>query len=187
MQVLKDEIRNKILHVAENMFCQKGYRDTTTRQIAEEVGIRVSNLYLYYENKESIFCAVTDGFHRYFLHGLEDFLGHDDRNSAIGVGISQILQEIIIADHKKFVILTDKSQGTKYEGFKQQIILQLHQHMKSQVKKEFGGNDLILYILARNFIEGIVEIAKNYKNESWLKSNIETLVCYHIKGMEFLI
>ncbi len=97
------------------------------------------------------------------------------------------MQKIINADHKKFVILTDKSQGTKYEDFKQQIILQLHRHMKSQVKKEFSDNDLLLCVLARNLFEGIVEISKNYQDEGWLKINIDILLHYHIKGMEYLL
>lgn len=187
MQVLKDEIRNKILIVAENSFYTKGFKDTTTRQIAEEVGIRVSNLYLYFENKEAILHGVVDGFHRYFLDGLKVFFDHNDRNNNIDVGISKILQEIICADHKKFVILTDKCQGTKYENFKQHIILHLFEHMKSQVNRAFISDDLILYILAKNFTDGIVEIAKNYQDGRRLQYNIESLVNYHIKGMEHLL
>lgn len=64
MQVLKEEIRKKILNAAENIFYQKGFRGATTRSIANEVGISVSNLYLYYENKEAIFYGVTDGLDR---------------------------------------------------------------------------------------------------------------------------
>jgi len=187
VQVLKDEIRNKILHVAEDMFYQNGFRDTTTRRIAEKTGIRVSNLYLYYENKEAIFCGVTDSFYHYFLNALEIFFNHADRNGQINADISPFLQKIINADHKKFVILTDKSQGTKYEDFKQQIILQLHRHMKSQVKKEFSDNDLLLCVLAKNLFEGIVEISKNYQGEDWLKINIDILLHYHIRGMEYLL
>lgn len=187
MQVLKDEIRNKILTVAENMFYENGFKETTTRGIAKEVGISVSNLYLYYQNKEDIFYAVTDGFYKYFTKGMEIFFEHHDRDNKMGSDISNYIKKIIKTDQKKFVIITDKSQGTKYEGFKEQIISILNNHMKSQVNRDLVQDDLIVYIISKNFIEGIIEIAKNYKGEYWLEGSIKTLVKYHMNGMEHLM
>lgn len=187
MQILKDEIRNKILVIAEAMFYQKGFKETTTRAIATEVGISVSNLYLYYENKEAIFHGVIDEFYKYFINGLETFFDHHDETIKMKVFISKFIQKIIINDKKKFVILSDKSQGTKYEGFKQQIITILNNHMKAQVNNDLVQDELILYILSKNFIEGIIEIAKHYKDERWLENSINTLVTYHMKGMEHLM
>lgn len=184
MQVLKEEIKKKILAVAEKMFYKNGFTATTTRSIANEVGISVSNLYLYYENKEAIFYGLTDGFYQYFLQGLETFFNHDDKKLQMETEVSHILQKVMVADRKKFVILAEKSQGTKYEGFKQQFIEILHHHIKEQVNKELLQDDLIIYILSKNLIEGIVEIAKNYKDEQWLKSSMNTLIRYHRNGIE---
>ncbi|GAB6180089.1 TetR/AcrR family transcriptional regulator [Desulfotomaculum defluvii] len=187
MQVLKDEIRNKILITAESMFYQKGFKETTTRNIADEVGIRVSNLYLYYENKEAIFCGVVDEFYRYFTNAFETFLDHQDKKTRKDADISYFLQKIIVTDQKKFVIITDKCQGTKYEGFKQKMISILMNHIKAQIDKNLRKDELIMYILAKNFIDGIIEIAKNYKDESWLENCINTLVKYHMNGMKHLM
>ncbi|URS74494.1 TetR/AcrR family transcriptional regulator [Clostridium ljungdahlii] len=35
--------------------------------MAKAVGISVSNLYLYYENREVIFTGVVDEFYEYFI------------------------------------------------------------------------------------------------------------------------
>ena len=187
MQILKNEIRNKILIVAENTFYQKGFKETTTRNIATDVGISVSNLYLYYNNKEAIFHGVIDEFYEYFINGLETFFDHHDKNIKMTICISNFIQKIIINNQKKFVILLDKSQGTKYEGFKQQIITILNNHMKVQVDKDLVQDELILYILSKNFIEGITEIAKHFKDKHWLENSINTLVTYHMEGMEHLM
>jgi AcrR family transcriptional regulator len=184
MQVLKDEIRNKILVAAENIFYQKGFKEATTRSIANEVGIRVSNLYLYYKNKEDIFYGVIDGFYKYFINGIETFFDHHDKDVKMAICISDFIQKIIVNDQKRFVIILDKSQGTKYEGFKQQIITILNNHINEQVNKYLVQDELILYILSKNFIEGIIEIAKHYKDEHWLENSINTLVTYHMNGME---
>lgn len=187
MQILKDEIKNKILQVAENIFYEKGFKETTTRSIASQVGISVSNLYLYYENKEAIFIGVIDDFYRDFINSLERFFVHEDKDMNMSTSISTFIQKIIIKDQKKFVIITDKSQGTKYEGFKEQIIGILNNHIKEQVNKDLVQDDSILHILSKNFIEGIIEIAKHYKNDKWLVNSINTLVTYHMKGMEHLM
>lgn len=187
MQVLKDEIKDKILLVAENIFYEKGFKEATTRSIASQIGISVSNLYLYYENKEAIFDGVVGEFFRYFINGMERFFDHDDKELSMSNPISTFIQKIIITDQKKFVIISDKSQGTKYEGFKEQIIMILNNHMKEQVNRDLVHDDSILYILSKNFIEGIIEIAKHYKDEKWLVNSINTLVTYHMNGMKHLM
>ncbi len=47
--------KEKILHVAGELFYRQGYAKTTTRQILHEAGILNGTLYHYYKNKEDIF------------------------------------------------------------------------------------------------------------------------------------
>jgi hypothetical protein len=46
---------------------------------------------------------------------------------------------------------------------------------------------LVSYVLANNLINGIVEIAKSYTDESQLNNSIKHLVEYHTGGMEALL
>lgn len=187
MQILKDEIRNRILDVAQDMFYRNGFKDTTTRSIAQGVGISVSNLYLYYENKEAIFHAVTDGFFSYFTSAFTAFLDHKNESHVSETDVSRAFQEIIMADQRKFMIIMDKSQGTKYEGFKKKIIDILGAHILSQWNRELIRDELLAYILAKNLIEGIVEIARNYTEDNSLERRIGVLISYHMQGMKPLL
>lgn len=45
MQVLKEDIRGRILAVAEQRFGQQGYSKTSMREIAGAVGVGVGNIY----------------------------------------------------------------------------------------------------------------------------------------------
>jgi AcrR family transcriptional regulator len=185
VQVLKDEIKNKILSTAENMFFENGFKKTSTRQIACDIGISVSNLYLYYKNKEDIISAVTDGFYRHFLHHFEDRLRHQD--NAAHQDINELLSTLIIIDHKKYVILTDNSEGTKHEGFKAHLAVMLSEHMKSQMVAPSSANELIISIMANHFFDGIIQIARHYKDEVWLKKSIQMFLQYHFKGFNSFI
>lgn len=51
MQVLKEDIRGRILAVAKLQFGQKGYSKTSMREIAELAGVGVGNIYNYFASK----------------------------------------------------------------------------------------------------------------------------------------
>lgn len=59
MQVLKEDIRGRILAVAEQRFGQQGYSKTSMREIAGAVGVGVGNIYNYFRNKDELFCEVV--------------------------------------------------------------------------------------------------------------------------------
>lgn len=118
------------------------------------------------------------------MNGMERFLDHNDKDERMSVPINALIQEIMITDQKKFVLIADKSQGTKYEGFKEQIITILNSHMKEQVNKEFAKDDSILFILSKNFIDGIIELTKQFKDEKRLIESINLLAAYHMNGMK---
>lgn len=50
MQTLKTDTRKRILNVSKRLFLKKGFRETTTRDIAREAGINLSNLYHYFSS-----------------------------------------------------------------------------------------------------------------------------------------
>lgn len=187
MQVLKDEVRKQILEVAEEMFYEKGYQETTTRSIAVKVGISVSNLYLYYENKEALFYAVTDSFYQSFISEFETFLNHEDNIEDMNQNISQIIKKIIIKDQRKFILIAEKSKGTKYESFCIRLIEEVKKHIIEQLNIQVGDKELLSFVFAKNFIEGIIIIAKEYRNVEHLDQNLKCLTDYHIEGIKQFI
>lgn len=56
---LSQDKKTKILRAAKARFLHYGVGKSTTRDIAEDVGISVSNLYLYFENKREIVLAIA--------------------------------------------------------------------------------------------------------------------------------
>ena len=54
--------RDEILDAAGELFTTLGYAGTTTRTIAESVGIRQASLYHYFKTKDDILCALLEPF-----------------------------------------------------------------------------------------------------------------------------
>lgn len=55
MQVLKNEIKEKIDNAALAAFVKDGYRGVSMRQIANGAGMTVGNIYRYYKSKDELF------------------------------------------------------------------------------------------------------------------------------------
>lgn len=56
--------RRQILDAAVELFLQKGFHGTTTRQIARAAGISIGLLYEYFSTKEDILYLVCDAIHK---------------------------------------------------------------------------------------------------------------------------
>jgi AcrR family transcriptional regulator len=53
-----DEIRTRILNAAEKLFTEKGFDNTTTRDIAQNSDLQHGNLYYYYKRKDDILLDI---------------------------------------------------------------------------------------------------------------------------------
>lgn len=63
----KEELRQRILQAAVEVFLDNGYENTSIRAIAEKIEYSPTTLYLYYKDKSALLHAVHQwGFHRMF-------------------------------------------------------------------------------------------------------------------------
>ena len=56
----KQETRQRILDAARKLFCDKGFRKTTTRDLAAEASIATGTLFNYFPSKEHLALAIID-------------------------------------------------------------------------------------------------------------------------------
>ena len=74
---VSNSARERVLHVAEHLFSERGYASVTLRDIADELGIRQASLYYHAPGgKEELFVQVTErGLERH-RQGLEKALAN---------------------------------------------------------------------------------------------------------------
>ena len=60
-------ILERIEEAAQELFIKRGYNATTTREIAEAVGLTAGALYSHYPSKDSLFAAVVKRYQRRLL------------------------------------------------------------------------------------------------------------------------
>lgn len=187
MQVLKEEIREKIYHSGVNVFFKKGYLKATVKDIAQEAGVPVGLVYSYYQNKEALLDAIVTPVYTRLVHLFKDPSRHEiNIDRFFDKKIPSILN-LVNEKRKELVILLDKCTGTRYEGSKSALVDYITKHVKHifrETKSESAIliDDLFYHILANNFSEGIFEIARHYKNEEWAKTMIFLLAKQHMYG-----
>lgn len=83
----KEEKRNLILEAAKDIFLEKGYYETSMRNIAERIEYSPGTIYLYFKEKDEIFHALhEEGFRKLFeqMQTLEHVADPFERLKAMG-------------------------------------------------------------------------------------------------------
>ena len=73
--MVKEDTRSKrqaIIEAARKIFALKGYEETTIAEIAEEAGIAVGTVYLYFGNKRDIYTSVSLNWETLIAAAFED-------------------------------------------------------------------------------------------------------------------
>ena len=124
MQVLKEDIRDRVLAVAKLQFGQKGYSKTSMREIAEAANVGVGNIYNYFTNKDKLFREVVHPVLRALdamlqkHHGIR---GEDIMTMKSEKYLKACVDEyaLLINTHRELLeILLFRAQGSSLEHFR---------------------------------------------------------------------
>ena len=74
-----EKTKQLILHTALDCFAEKGYKDTSTKRIAQEAGIAEGLIFNYFKTKKSLYDALIDPILYDLLpKNLEKFMNQND-------------------------------------------------------------------------------------------------------------
>lgn len=199
MQMPKEDIRERILSAAAGIMLKRGFLKTSTRAITKKAKVTKSNFYNYFSSKEQLFSTIVEPAEQAI-----DFINDKafeqiywnifDREEDMVQYIelhSSIIFEMMMKYRTNLILISDCSKGTKYENFKADLIARMVDgHLTAlKAKKNFRNADILLkvkfqlHLVAMNYVEGLLEIAKHSKNDKWLFDNIKLFTEYHIKGL----
>lgn len=180
-QILKDEIKENILKAALHEFEIHGYHSATMRRIAEKAKIPAGLIYSYYKNKEALFDAVLTPV----LYDWERTVtAGDDHHTGEVHGLSKAEFECTIQlfEHRReFMILMDKSTGTKYEQEKDHLIAVIESHLSDH--KKDGVDPIFLHIVANNFVDGLLQLMYHYQGKEWAVMMLHKLSEMYFHGI----
>ena len=190
MQVLKDEIRHKILLEAELLFLQKGYDRTTLQMIADKVNISKSNFYHYFRSKEEMFYVLTDGaadgLKKLILRLREKRFDPSTGQREYQFLLTEEFVSLLTAEKYGMLLIMEQAKGTRYEGLRSSLIDMLAAKTAPMLADE-DNSMLLAQIMARNLIDGMVLVLKSRVRPREIRTNLNRLVEYHTKGIDALL
>lgn len=165
-QVLKEEIYDRILQAGIQVFYEKDYRSAKMKDIAAKAGIPVSLTYSYFKNKAELFEKIVTSI----SIDVDRIAKEEEESSGLPSEKYKEKAEGHILDllekHEIFVILMDKSRGTRFENAKEELIQSIGRHIKKELgkKRDVPCHEMLTHVLASNFTESLLEVARHYKN-----------------------
>ena len=189
MQVLKEEVRERILAAAIQVFYEKDFRSAKMQDIARLADVSASLLYSYFENKEKLFEGVVTSVPFDFdrIAREEESIIADTPSERYQIAAEEPLLDML-AHHKRLVILVDKSRGTAYEHAKDDFVESIERHIRRMVNKRapLRYPDLLAHVLASNFVESLMEVARHYSSEDEARDMLALIAQCYYEGVNSL-
>ncbi|RHR33059.1 TetR/AcrR family transcriptional regulator [Clostridium sp. AF19-22AC] len=182
-QVLKEDINKRILKAALEEFYEKGYKSAAMRNIAQKAKIPAGLIYSYYKNKEALFNAVLSPVRYDWERVLNT--KDDTHNEGEIYGLSRAETDCLIQlfEHRKeFIILMDKSEGTKYAPEKERFVLDIESHLNRHRRDDIA-DAVFIHIVASNFADGLMQIMYHYEGKEWAIMILQKLSKMYLSGI----
>lgn len=171
MQVKKEEIRKRILDVARKKFIQNGFIETSMRTIAKKSNITTSNIYNYFEKKDSLFAEIlkpTISKINEALKILENFKVKEEKDFwsfEFSKKQFDLLMQFVHKNREDLDLILFKSHGSSIQDFKDEVIEKYTElnmkHLKFLRKTHSGMNTNV----SRFFIHNVSSFYANIINE----------------------
>lgn len=169
-QVLKEEIRNRIVEASINEFYEYGFKGSSLRKISKISGITPGNLYRYFENKETLYEHVVGEAYRklnFILMknsdnklNIGDALAVEDfnalRQAEQGKVMNKVIYEVLDAFGKNLKILLILLKDDRAD-FVMNTRFGLLDWLKNQFEVLYKSETLA-DDLAYSFAEGLIKI-----------------------------
>lgn len=179
-QVLKQEVKEKIFEAAQEIFYEQNFKRATMQGIAAAADVPVGLIYTYFPNKASLFSAVVAPVSELIA------AGDNPPNDLKALDYEYLLN--LLSHSRLLVTMADKSQGTPDENMRSQLTDVLEKQLRIVMKNigKVGHDDFFLHLLACNFTESLLEIARNFVDEAWSRRMLNLVMRAYFEGVNHL-
>jgi len=193
-QVLKPEVRERILRAALAAFARGGFAAATMSEIARDAGMAVANLYRYYPGKEELFAAAIP---EQAVARFEQLLERSVHAHARLAGLSRPGDEAGAAELLQFwieqrllvVVLLDRAGGSPHESFGQRFVERLVALSVAEIRAAHPGvavsreARLVLTQVFENTRRMIAVLLETYSDERAIRRAVAAFRSYQVAGL----
>lgn len=201
MQVLKDEVRNKIRNAAIKEFKKEGYTKTSMQKIAGIAGVAIGNIYRYYKNKDELFDEIVQPVYERYEANIAEMrhkLSFSYTNETRDVlkhfsNIEATLIELFKTFTVEMAIVFNHSEGTKYEYVKSELIELSFSVVESMILNAKRSKSLTKYdaalasMYSSSLVEGMCLILRDNEEGDIFNKLVDQLLSMYSTGLNSII
>ena len=186
MQYQKEDVRNSIVESAKTEFLRVGYSRASMLQISTCAKVPIGNLYRYFSSKASLFDAIVGTARERILEAVKASLGERRATPITEEAFKNKVNEVsinflsIARDYQKeTILLLQKSGGSSYDGFIDEVIACVKELLNDRVRKASGTPDEFLFdLIADNVTRGAFRILIERPFDEQMEELVKLLTFY---------
>ncbi len=194
-QVLKDEVRERIVGAALRVFADRGYAGATMTAIAHRARMGTASIYRYYASKRELFDAIVTPELALRFESLLDRRVRGLARAAMietSRGTDDFGEEMLrfwVENRLAVVILLDRAVGSAYVGFGGRFVDRLVASTLASIREASPRppvSSAARFVLARifdNTRRALAAILEAHEDEHALREAIEGFWSYQIAGI----
>lgn len=182
--------KEKILKASFQIFCDKGYYNTNTAEIAKKANVSTGIVYSYFKDKEDILIEVVkiyiDSLRRQFDQLLLSSINQKSLPNIIGKIIDVlILSHTMNVDaHNEFMAMSmlNKDINVMFDAFEKETLEKL-----TKILIDSGYSDKNIYVKVRIGYNLAEQLAHTYIQEKCNKEDFAAMKRFTIDAIVFLL
>lgn len=174
--VMEDERRKqteqKLIRSGRAEFLKKGYVKASLRDICKAAGVTTGAFYFSFESKEALMTAILDPVIADYEHMCAELAQREEEDSGTADDNERQIMEYLSEHRAEAIILMERSEGSRYEGFRQKVYSQMQAAFTSYFSKFMGSepDSEMIRILVAMRLRGYMELIEgDYTVEERLK------------------
>lgn len=169
-----EDRRLQILRVAMRLFSQRGFRGTTTKEIALAAGVSEAMVFRHFANKEELYSAILD--HKACVHESMDPLqvvaqaiaAKDDRAVFEGLALDALNQHDLDPEFHRLLLHSALEEHELAQMFWEKFVKRVYRTLRGYIRerqREGAMKDVEPLVIVRAFIGMIIHHSLN--NNLW--------------------
>lgn len=184
MQYLKDTVREKIYEAAIEEFKTFGYQEASIRNIANNAGISLGNIYRYYQNKEALYIAVVQPL----IESVKEFV--ETKFFVDGASLKEVATSVVnfMEKHDDEIVILRRGNTEYYRTFAEF----LEKATASRIEQGFADsqsegkvkNPQLATIIARSFLHCLFDIVYGTKDNETRTAYVEEVMVFYFGNLD---
>lgn len=200
MQVKKEDIKEKIISSARREFLEHGYAEASLRVIAERAGLTKGAVYSYFENKNALFCELTDPavsfIENEFNHDAyrDTLQGEDDLWGSYTASVQGFRNHAhaVLDHHESFRLLLFCAAGSSLQDYKERMIrlyarnFHMRLSLVPEAENRKGISEMFIHTLASTYVSFLEELVLHEPDRTEAEEYAVQMAIFIRSGIEKL-